>query len=193
MAAAGVVCTSVPGKPCTFIPFSAPLSQCSSLSPLHKLECSESWCTVTGPDPKAKWNNQGNITSFWMEYRSKISHSWVISNSKASCDFKGPWILNFMDSHGSHFPTEDLDGGDGLPPLRWVFGVWQLFDPCLLSLDHQGLCIEWQMQAKQQWLGYASACVIWLCLQAAQLQPVSSYDTWKWQFLFQVSTGCFMA
>ena len=105
-------------------------------------------------------------------YQSKMSHLWVISNSKAS---------------------KDLDGGDSLPPLRWVFGVWHLLDPRLLSLDHQGLSIEWQIQTKQQWLGNAAASVIWLCLQPAQLQPVSSYDTWKQQLLFQVNMGCFMA
>ena len=154
VAAAGVICVSPLGKHWTLTPFSASLSA-SQISAL------EFWCIFTGSYPNAKWNNHGNLTTFWMEYQSKISHSWVISNSKASFDFKGRCIPNSMDPCGSHFPIKDLDGGDCLQPIK--MDIWCLAAPWSTP------SIPWS-PGNMYWVTDADkAAVTWLCCSLCHL------------------------
>lgn len=68
---------------------------------------------------------------------------------KLALILKGHWIPNTMDPCGSHFPIKDLGGGDGLQLIK--MRIWCLAAPWPrpLSIDHQGLCIEWQMRAEK--------------------------------------------
>lgn len=146
------------------------------LSKLHGSLCMQSPGAFSqGPSPRwmKQWRKPIHILNEIAIKKKHLISEWF-QTPKPVLILKGYWIPNAVNSCGSIFPSRTWMEGTVGNQLRYVFGVWQLPDPLLLSLDQQGLCVEWQMRAKQQWLGYAATCVIWLCLQSAQLQAVSS-------------------
>lgn len=174
-----VVCASLAGKHWAPAPFPTSLwaSRISAFRALMHFH-------------RTRSQSKGNLSTFWRS--SSQTHpilEWF-QTPKLVLILKGYWIPNAMDPCGGIFPLRTWMEVTVGSRLRRVFGVWQLPDLCLLSLDQQGPGAEWQLQAKQQWLG----CVSFGCVYSQpSCRQSGAMTLGEQELLFQVSTWCFPA